>query len=264
MKTKFYRIEEADLDVTGGLGEANLDGGGAGGSETPEQLFDLDAIPEEHREVARGYQASYTKRMQQLAEERRAIEAQRAQYEGIDTTAAREYQQLVELAQNDPGRAAKLLEGYARQLSERASAPTYADPLGDFTPLTETEQQLAQAVRALQQQVLQQQTISSRHGQVVGLERQIGRPLSPDEQGKLAAYMDRNGIGDAGIAWRAMNYDQDIAKAKQGGVDQGSALVREKLSTTGAPSTRSAPSLSAGSAKTLREALAGAWEELET
>ncbi|MGH7472454.1 MAG: hypothetical protein ACREJW_00775 [Candidatus Methylomirabilales bacterium] len=263
MKTKYYRTEEIDLDVTGGEGEANLGGGGATGSETPEQLFDLEAIPEEHREVARGYQASYTKKMQQLADDRRAIESQRQQYEGIDTTAAREYQQLVELAQSDPGRAAQLLDGYARQLNERANTQGYADPLGNFTPITDTEQQLAQAVRALQQQVQQQQTISSRNGQVVGLERQIGRQLNQDEQGKLATYMDRNGIGDAGIAWRAMNYDQDIAKAKQKGVDQGAGIVREKLSTTGAPSTRAAP-LASGAPKTLREALAQTWEELES
>src|SRR5436190_3689890 len=148
-------------------GQQNAETGEQAGEQVAdgEQLFRWENVPKELEPHVKHFQADYTRKSQELAEQRKALEAQQQQYAA--------YAALEQLAQQDPALARQILKaqlGLADEGVQAANGET--DPYGQLE-LTETERLLAtqlQQVTAQQQQFQQFYEAQTRQQQLGKIE----------------------------------------------------------------------------------------------
>lgn len=211
------------------------------GAQDGEGLFRWDEVPEQLLPQAKGFQASYTRKMQELAEQRKALETEGQRYQ--------QYAQLERLMNEDPARAAAWLKWQAQQAEEiagvgQAGVPE-TDPLSLIEPQTDVEQAILAQVKAVaerqrqldqwhQQQVAQQQR-AQLDSEFAAIGRKVGRELSLEEQNAVAAFAVQNGIPNVEMAYRAMHFDAAVEAARRAGVDQGATVLTQKAAMGPAP-----------------------------
>lgn len=211
------------------------------GAQDGEGLFRWDEVPEQLLPQAKGFQASYTRRMQELAEQRKALETQGQRYQ--------QYEQLERLMNEDPARAAAWLKWQAEQAEQiaggvQAGVPE-TDPLSLIEPQTDVEQQLLAQVRSLadqqrqfsqwhQQQVAQQQR-AQLDSEFAAIGRKVGRELPLEEQHAIAAFAVQHNIPNVELAYKAMKFDEAVEAARRAGVDQGATVLTQKAAMGPAP-----------------------------
>ncbi len=196
-----------------------------------EELPDDPAV----RKLAKGLQGSYSRKMAELAEQRRQ---------------AAPLLEYLELERAHPQAAAQLLAERLKALGGLPGALTKApgaapqplpDPLAGFEAETTNEQALADVARGLYQQLYafqqQQQQLYSQQQQaelarqqqeidrqiqseIKGIEALVKRPLSPAEVDRIAAYANENRIGRLDHAFKLMYQEQALAKAQQKGREE--------------------------------------------
>lgn len=240
------QIQDNDTGVTPEIDTGTPADSAAAPTETTEtqtetdQLFDWSQVPPELMAQAKGFQASYTKRMQELAEQRKAFEAQQQQYAGFAA--------LQQLAETDPAQAAQILQMYAAQLGgAQVGQEPETDPYTQAEPVTETERLLMDEVRALKEQQAQFAQFFQQQQQKAGLEalqsryaaleKAIGRQLPMEERDQIAAHALKLGTNDVIAAYRDLAWETEMQRAMQRGRDEASKIVSQKAASPGAPST---------------------------
>lgn len=240
---------EPQAEPDGGGGEFEQPSGVAetappSGQDVQDELlgdkFDWNTLPQELLPLAKGLQGSYTRRMQELAEQRKQAEALRLQ----DTW--RSAEQLIE---EDPARAAVWFRQQAELLAGGATGQQQAeiDPYAELVPATDVEaallkqlQQLEQQQRGLvewqqQQQVAYQQQQISR--EFSDLEKAVGRTIPEAERQQIASFCVQNQIANVSLGYRALKYDADLQAARQAGVNQGATALQQKQQMAPPPSS---------------------------
>lgn len=222
-------------------GQQNAETGEQAGEQVAEgeQPFRWDNVPKELEPHVKHFQADYTRKSQELAEQRKALEAQQQQYSA--------YAALEQLAQQDPALARQILAARMGLTDEGVQAAGgETDPYGQLE-LTETERLLATQLQQMdarlqqQQQFYEQQVRQQQRVQIdaefASLSRAIGREIPPEEQQRIAAFsLQHNGI-PVEVAYRAMDYDNALSRARQEGLNQGASVVQQKAGMAPAPST---------------------------
>jgi hypothetical protein len=208
---------------------------GAPAVDTP---FRWDNVPPELEPLAKGFQADYTRKAQELAEQRKALEAQQQQIAA--------WQNLNQWAAEDPANAAAWLRQQADLLARQVQAgETETDPYAAIAPQTEVEEALLAQVKALaqeqkqlsqwhrEQQLRQQQEQIS--AEYTALSRQIGRELTQEEQNSIAAFAVQHNIPSVTFAYKAMRYEADLEAARRAGMNAGASVVQSKQAAGPAP-----------------------------
>jgi hypothetical protein len=208
---------------------------------SPETPFRWENVPPELEPLAKGFQADYTRAKQDLAEQRRAFEAQQQQVQG--------FLALQQLAQEDPAQAAALLSQYAAQLQggQAGQKPETADPYAGLeaaSPVEELALKELRELRAFRQQWEQAQTTQQQReeqqrmdAEFAEVEKLAGRTLSDQEKEGLAGFCFSNKIGNVAHGYRLMNYDAEMQRAAQAARNEASTIVSQKALAPGAPST---------------------------
>jgi hypothetical protein len=190
---------------------------------------------------ARALTSDYTRKTQEMAEQRRAFEAQQQQVQG--------FLALQQLTQEDPAQAAALLSQYAAYLQggQAGQKPETADPYAGLeaaSPVEELALKELRELRAFRQQWEQaQQTQQQREenarfdAEVAEVERLAGRSLSEEEKGGLYGFCCSRKIGNIVDGYRLMNYDAEMQRAAQAARNEASTIVSQKSLAPGAPST---------------------------
>ncbi len=208
---------------------------------SPETPFRWENVPAELEPLAKGFQADYTRAKQDLAEQRRAFEAEQQQVQG--------FLALQQLSQQDPARAAALLSQYAAQLQggQAGQRPETADPYAGLEPASPVEEALLAKVRELetvtqqwqeyrgqQQQREEQQRMDAEFAEA---EKLAGRAFTDQEKEGLAGFSYSQRIPNLVHAYRLMTYDASLQAAAQKARDEASTIVSQKALQPGAPST---------------------------
>jgi hypothetical protein len=206
-----------------------------------EPAFRWENVPPELEPLAKQFQGDYTRKAQELAEQRRAFEAQQQQVAG--------FLALQRLTQEDPAQAAALMQQYAAQLQggQAGQKSETADPYAGLEPASPVEEALLAKVRELetatqqwqqfqqtQQQREEQQRMDAEFAEV---EKLAGRTLSDQEKEGLAGFCFSNKIGNVAHGYRLMNYDAEMQRAAQAARNEASTIVSQKALAPGAPST---------------------------
>jgi hypothetical protein len=219
-----------------------------------EELFRWDEIPDDPamQKLAKGLQGTFTRKQQELAEQRKQIEAERQ-----ELARYREYEQR---KRQDPAAAAQMLEaerqalGWAPQQGATGATPG-ADPVGSLiqnltqAELTPEEQALATVIQGLyqqnlsiqqQQQLFQQQQQQERQRQeqaeaarqvqadITDVETLVRRKLTGPELQRIAAYATENGIPRFNLAFKLMYQDQFLKAAEQRGAKRAEETLSRK------------------------------------
>lgn len=220
----------ADTAAATGEGAAQPEG---------EQPFRWENVPPELEPLAKQFQGDYTRKATELAEQRKAFEAQQQQLAG--------WSALQQLAHEDPAQAAALLQQYAAQLSRGVQAgAAETDPYDGAEPVTETERLLVEEVRALrswrqeQEQIHQRQSLREQYAALEAefgkIEAAVGRAIPFEERERIAAHCKQNGIHSVTAGYRDLHWDAEIGRARQSGRDEASTVVQAKAAAAGAPS----------------------------
>lgn len=206
--------------------------------ETP---FRWENVPPELEGLAKQFQGDYTRKAQELAEQRRAFEAEQQQVQG--------FLALQRLTQEDPAQAASLLAQYAAQLQggQVGQTPETADPYAGLEPASPVEEALLAKVRELEattqqwkqfQQTQQQREEASRmDAEFAEVEKLAGRTFTDAEKEGLAGFCYSNKIGNIAHGYRLMNYDAEMQRAAQAARNEASTIVSQKALSPGAPSS---------------------------
>jgi hypothetical protein len=228
--------------------------------EEPEEepLFRWEELPDDPavQKLAKGLQGDYTRKTQQLAEQRKALEAERAAYQ--------RYEQYEQLRRQNPAAAAQILQQELQAL-QGGSAPHTAhsaqpDPLNGFEPETTNEQVLADVIRSQHQQIYsfqqQQQLLEQQRQQeaqrqaqaqldqelqaeIKAVEGKLKKPLTPAQIDQIARYANENAFGRFDKAFESMYHAQLVEHAKKQARDEAiKELSRKSLQSAmpaGAP-----------------------------
>jgi hypothetical protein len=208
----------------------------------PEQPFNWENIPAELVPLAKGFQADYTRKSQELA-------AQRKQFEGLDPSYAQQWANLMKMTEEDPARAAAWLRSQAEWLQQQAPVADEGetDLLQTVEPQSETERLLWEKLQEMEQQQKQfqgfyeQQVLEQQKQSILSefsaLEGKIGRQLPQPERDAVMQFCVDNGINRIEIGYRAYAYDDAVRRAEQSGVDKGAAVVTQKAAMSPPPVT---------------------------
>lgn len=204
-----------------------------------EEGFRWDKVPEELVPHVKHFQADYTRKSQELAEQRKQLEQQAQQYQSFAA--------LEQLAQQDPALARQILAsrlGLTDEVVQAATSET--DPYAQIE-LSETEQFLVEQQRKLMaqqeqfqqfyEQQMRQQARSQVEAEFAELSRTVGREIPASEQEQIAAFCVANQIPNVALGFKAWDYDQALNRARQAGVDRGAAVVQQKAGMAPAPVT---------------------------
>lgn len=218
-----------------------------------EWRIDSAEFDAQHPELApyrKQLQADFTRRQQELAEQRRQIE-------GLDEGSIQWVRQVRQLAQTNPEIAAQLLE------AERQRLVPQAPPQEEQVWYSDGERLLAQQVQQLQQTVRQQELAYQKAAvetETAQLERAIGKQLSPQERDGLYTFCAQKRV-NLEDGWKLMDYD----RAVQRGMDKARQVAQQKAGMGPAPGSTASrePPPADRQPKTAREALEMAYEEAE-
>lgn len=227
------------LEQSSGVAEAAPPSGHDDEGEYLGQPFDWKAVPEQLLPLAKGFQSSYTRRMQEVAEQRKQMEA--LQHRDA-------WQSVERLLAEDPAQAAAWFRQQAEWLSQGATGEqTDTDPYADLTPATDTEAALLEKLRQVEQQQRgllewqQQQQLAYQQQQIAreftDLEKSVGRSISEEERRRVAAFCVENQIPNVALGFRAMRFDEELTAARQAGVNQGASVVQQKQAMAAPPSS---------------------------
>lgn len=201
----------------------------AGEAEFLGDKFDWSKVPPEQLPALKGFQADYTRKMQQIAEQRKALEA-------VDPAMLNFAQTVQQVAQTNPALARELLLQQAQQLGGAAPPAAAPDPyaqvlqsefVSEDTKLIARELQQVKALVAQQEQARAQEHINRRFAET---ESQYSQKIPEDERRKVCQYCLANQIPDVGLGWKLMNFD----RVRQMGIDEGSRVLQQKAAM-GAP-----------------------------
>jgi hypothetical protein len=226
-----------------------------------EELFRWDELPEDPaiQKLAKGLQGTFTRKQQELAEERKRIEAERQELARYREYEARKRQ--------DPAAAAQMLQAelqalgaapppelpaaYAvQQLSQVGSLLEQVQPENDNEGvLKAVGQQLFQQLLSIQQQQelekrQREQEEAGRQAQadITDVETLVKRKLTDAEFKRIVEYMQQTGIPRFNLAFKLMYQDQFLKAAEQRGARRAEeTLSRKSLQSAmppGAPPRR--------------------------
>lgn len=231
-------VADTDSATQSDTATATGDGGTQDGQPTGEQLFDWEQVPAELLPQAKGFQAAFTRKMQEIAEQRRAFEQQQQQLA--------HWQSLQQLAQEDPAQAAAILKQYAETLAGTTAAPGDTDPYANAEPISDFDTLVLNRLKAMEEQTrrldewYQKQQLQAQYTALEQafsqLETQIGRQIPFEEREKIAAHCRTNGISSLTAGYRDLYWETEIARSKQLGRDEASTVVSAKAAAAVAPS----------------------------
>lgn len=219
-----------------------------------EALFRWDELPEDPaiQKLAKGLQGTFTKKSQELAEQRKALEAERQRLA--------QYEQYEAIKRQDPVQARRLLEQELEQLQGGAprtahSAPPEPDATGqllaqlgqsDLTPeeqglLTvaqqiyqqnlslQQQQQLFQQQRLMEQQRQEQQEAERQiQAEVAEVEAQIGRKIPAARDAQIRQYAVSRGLPSYKAAFWELYGPEIVKRAQQEGARQAERTLSRK------------------------------------
>jgi hypothetical protein len=230
-----------------------------------EDLFRWDELPEDPaiQKLAKGLQGTFTRRQQEIAQERKALEAERQELARYREYEARKRQ--------DPAAAAEMLQAELQALGAAPPAgpqmPAGLQQVGQLLAAVEPENENEGALKAVgqqlfqqllsiqqQQQLFQQQQMLDKQRQeqaeaarqvqadISDVETLVKRKLTDAELSKIAAYATENGIPRFNFAFRLMYQEQILKAAEQRGAKRAEeTLSRKSLQSAmppGAPPRR--------------------------
>lgn len=207
--------------------------------------LDPNGLPEPLRESYRSMQGDYTRKMQEIAEEKKRLG-------GIPDTTLEFARTIEQLAATDPQAAARALQAQVDALNQAYGGghaepePPYFDPETGYQPQTEIEAQLVSRLQQLEraQQIQTEREQRARiQGEMAEVHRMNGTPLPVPDQVRVIRYAAERAV-TLPEAYRLLNWDtllqREQARAREEGMTQ--ALQRNGLPPTGGGlSSREAP-----------------------
>jgi len=199
--------------------------------EADEPAWDRRVL-DDHPELAPAYkqmQADYTRKMQELAEQRR-------QFEGVDPDTLSGVRYLNDLMARDPAAAAAALEQQAQQI-RGMQAP---DPYEGQEFATEVERIQADDIRGLKQivnELKNEHLNASFERGFAKLEKTFGE-IPVEMRGQVAREMGMRGLGvqDLEMVYKALSFETHLTNAKREARNATSAVVQRKAGMTPGPS----------------------------
>lgn len=239
-----------DLETNSAGTADNAEATGEGSLPAPEgqpadQPFRWENVPPELEPLAKGFQADYTRKSQELAEQRKTLEAQ-----------AQQYQALQQLAEADPRLAEQLIRAHLGLTDDGAQAATSeTDPYAQIEPVNDNERfliernrvmeaRLAQQEQFFQQQV-QRQNLERIGAEFAALEKQVGREIPAGERDQIATACIQRAVQLSDGTWQAptpsqmfreVHWEAEMTRAMQRGRDEAASVVQQKASGAPAPS----------------------------
>lgn len=210
----------------------------ATGEEEP--LWNRAEFLQQHPELqplAKQLQADYTRKMQAIAEQRKALE-------GVDTAAVQWLRQFNEALATNPQQARAMLEQeQARLFGTGPQTPAYEEPEEDLY-VTEAERQHARDIAALKAQLAQMQQRSElaevqarMHQQFDVLEKEAGVSLPQEQRLSIIEQMARAGVPYTQVGtfwWGTAGRDRLL----QQGREEGLRLAQQKAALGAPPSAQ--------------------------
>ena len=206
-------------------------------AETPslddaEPLFNREQYLAEHPElapIAKQFQADYTRKMQELAEQRR-------QFEGVDEQSLSGLRYLNDLMARDPRAAAEALRQQAQQI-EGMGAP---DPYAGQEFATEVERIQAGEIQELKtfvNEIRNEHLNASFERGFAKLEKQYGE-IPPEMRGQVARELGMRNLGvqDLEMVYKALSFETHLTAASRKARNAASAVVQQKAGMVPGPS----------------------------
>jgi len=216
----------------------------------PDAGFDPNSLTDPQLQAAyKQMQAAFTPKLQEAA-------VLRQQYGDLEPTVVEAVRQYQTLLKSDPFAAREYLAQQQQALEQHLGVQQQqANPFAGVEPLTQTEKALLEAGQVMWQRQQQLEQVAAQHKfarqqevverQFAQIESKYKTTIPLEERHDVWNFMNRSGIRDVDVAWKALNFD----KATQMGRAKAAQTVTKKQQQPQPPAgkqSRSAPAAAAG------------------